>query len=159
MGDSIKPSRKGRPPKIADQVWLEIEQRYISGDASLKDLALEFGLKYQTVLSRSKDKRWLSPQRVTRALTRTDLPPTDTAKQIADRWAARKEEFREKLYKGASKALDTFFLLSPVPQDFAEAERAMKMLDKAINPEDGKQDSSINLAILTSDFSPQPIDV
>lgn len=159
MGNSDKTPRKGRPPKIEDNVWLEIEKRYISGEDSLKDLAAEFGLKYQTVLSRSKDKRWLSPKRVSHALTRTDLPPSDTAKQIADRWAARKEEFREKLYKGASKALDTFFLLSPVPQDFAEAERAMKMLDKAINPDEGKQDSSINLAILTNGFNPTPIDV
>jgi len=157
MGDSIQPIRKGRPPKIADQVWLEIEDRYVSGDTSLKDLALEFGLNYQTVLSRSKDKRWLSPQRISRALTRTDLPPQDTAKQIADRWAARKEEMREKLYKGASKALDTFWLMSPMPQDFAEAEKAMKMLDKAINPDEGKTDSSINLSILTNGFNPSPI--
>jgi hypothetical protein len=157
MGDSIQPIRKGRPPKIADQVWLEIENRYVSGDTSLKDLALEFGLKYQTVLSRSKDKRWLSPQRISRALTRTDLPPQDTAKQIADRWAARKEEMREKLYKGATKALDTFWLMSPIPQDFTEAEKAMKMLDKAINPDEGKTDSSINLSILTNGFNPSPI--
>jgi len=157
MGDSIQPVRKGRPPKIADQVWLEIEERFISGDSSLKDLAIEFGLKYQTVLSRSKDKRWLSAQRVSRALTRTDLPPTDTAKQIADKWAARKEEFREKLYKGTTRALDTFWLMSPIPQDFAEAEKAMKMLDKAINPEEGKSDGSINLSILTNGFNPTPI--
>jgi len=64
---------------------------------------------------------------------------------------------REKLYKGATKALDTFWLMSPIPQDFAEAEKAMKMLDKAINPDEGKTDSSINLSILTNGFNPSPI--
>lgn len=158
MGNSSKSTaRRGRPPLIPDEVWLEIEKRFVTGENNLKELAAEFNIKYETVRSRSKDKRWLSPKRITHALTRTDLPPQDTAKQIADKWAARKEEMREKLYNGSKRALETFFLLSPVPQDFAEAERAMKMMDKAINPDDGKQDNNINLAILTSDFNPSPI--
>jgi hypothetical protein len=47
--------------------------------------------------------------------------------------------------------------MSPIPQDFAEAEKAMKMLEKAINPDEGKSDGSINLSILTNGFNPTPI--
>jgi hypothetical protein len=153
----IDKPRRGRPPRIADEIWEDIETRYVAGENSLKELAAEYNLSYETVRDRSKLKRWPSAKRIEHALSRTDLPPSDAAKQIADKWAERKEQMRERIYQGSKRALDTFFALSPIPQDWAEAERAAKLLDKAINPEEGQQDSNINLAILTNGFNPSPI--
>jgi hypothetical protein len=157
--DSDKPKkpRRGRPPIISDDVWLEIEERFVAGEATLKQLAEEFKLSYDTVRDRSKLKRWPSSHRIKKALSRTDLPPEDAAKQIADKWAERKEQMRERLYQGSKRALDTFFALNPIPQDFAEAEKAARLLEKAITPEDTTKDSNINLAILTAGFNPTPI--
>jgi len=156
MKDSI-PKRLGRPPRIPDDVWLDIEIRYVKGENTLKELAHIHSVNYATILDRSKLKRWPSPKRIAHALSRTDLPPQDAIKQIADKWAERKEQMREVVYKGSKRAVETFFALSPVPQDFAEAEKAFKLLEKSITPDEQKQDTNINLAILSSGFSPTPV--
>ena len=152
-----KPKRLGRPPRIPDDVWADIEIRYVNGENSLKELAHIHSVNYDTVRDRSKLKRWPSPKRIAHALARTDLPPTDAVKQIADKWAERKELMRERVYQGSKRAVETFFALSPVPQDFAEAEKAFRLLEKSINPDEGKHDSNVNLAILTSGFNPTPV--
>jgi hypothetical protein len=135
------------------ETWKDIETRYCAGDDSLIDLAKEYNIPYNTVRMRSKNKRWVSKKRVVHAITRTDLLPTDPAKALADKWKERNEQLRESTYFGAKRALDTFFLLNPVPQDFAEAEKAFKILEKVINPEVAGGDS-LNIALLTNNFIP-----
>jgi adenosylcobinamide amidohydrolase len=66
-------------------------------------------------------------------------------------WTERGEEGREAIYQGTKKALQRFFAMAPVPQTFAEAATAAKLMKEAINPNEGKEanQGGINIAVLT----------
>jgi hypothetical protein len=163
MDDSPQPKREvlmRRDPtkKIADSDWPAIRSMVESG-VPYQELADRFGVKKHTIVKRASKERWLTPQRIALAKngnTKTD----DPANLVAALWHQRGVETRDMVFQGAAKSLQRFFALSPVPQSFAEAATAKKMLDDAINPNGTPSESTKNVSISIlagKGFAPQPV--
>jgi len=156
----LKPVLMARCPhkKVSDDDWLIIRS-LIEAGALARDVAKQFNIAKGTIHERSSDERWATPTRVANALARGDQDTSDPAAAVAALWASRKEGQREALYQGTNKALQRFFALAPVPQTFAEAAAAEKLLSKAIDPE-GSSASQSNVSIqllATQGFQPRRI--
>jgi hypothetical protein len=145
--------------KLTKKQWEEVRALYVTGSHTAKDLAGRYGISHHTLLSRCRDERWPTQTRIVRAAERTDLSPDDPAKAQANLWLGRKHEMRESLYSGSKKALERFWATAPVPVDFAEAEKAARMLERAIDPDGGLgSTSNLNISILTSPaFKPEAV--
>jgi hypothetical protein len=149
-----KPLKKGR--KMTRLQWLEVKVRAESGE-SYHSIAAAYPIGIDSIKKRAVTERWVTPRRLQQGV-RGELSQSDPATAAANVWLKRKEEARESTFQGASRALSRFFAMAPVPQSFAEAILAKKMLDQAINPElvneAGKGD--VNLAVLTAvGFAPR----
>jgi hypothetical protein len=154
----LKPVLMARCPhkKVSDDDWLVIRS-LIEAGALARDVAKQFNIAKGTIHERSSDERWATPTRVANALARGDQDTSDPAAAVAALWASRKEGQREALYQGTNKALQRFFALAPVPQTFAEAATAEKLLSKAIDP-DASQSGPSNVSIqllATQGFQPR----
>ena len=154
----FKPILMARCPhkKVSDEDWLVIRS-LIEAGALARDVAKQFGIAKGTIHERSSDERWATPTRVANALARGDQDTSDPAAQVAALWASRKDQQREALYQGTNKALQRFFAMAPVPQTFAEAATAEKLLSKAIDP-DAANSSQANVSIqllATQGFQPR----
>ena len=145
--------------KVSDEDWNLIRELYCAG-ANANDLAARFGIKPCTIHKKASVNKWVTPMKLAIAAKR-GVPTDDPAGAVAELWKQRQGEARESIYQGSKKALDRFFAMAPVPASFAEAAIAEKMLNKAIDPTEGKTvQQNVNLSLLTSnDFSPRPIDV
>jgi hypothetical protein len=87
------------------------------------------------------------------------LPVDDPAMAVAALWKGRGDSVREQLYQGSRKALERFFAMSPVPQSFAEAATAEKLLSKAIDPSSERlqsQGTPVNI-LAANNFQPKRI--
>jgi hypothetical protein len=143
--------------KIRDEDWVGIRHMAEQG-MSYEELAGQFGVQPCTIGKRASKERWLTPTRIARAKN-GNVAEDDPALAIADIWKRRGVETRDEVYQGARKALSRFFAMSPVPQSFAEAATAHKMLKEAIDPT-GLQNapSNFNIQVLaSSDFSPSRV--
>jgi hypothetical protein len=159
-GPLFKPVLMARCPhkKVSDEQWLIIRS-LIEAGAKAAEVAKQFGIAKGTIHERSSDERWATPTRVAQALSRGDQDVSDPAAAVASLWAKRKEDQRESLYQGTNKALQRFFAMAPVPQTFAEAATAEKLLAKAIDP-DAANASQGNVSIqllATQGFQPKRV--
>ena len=163
MDDSPQPQREAlmrRDPlkKISDEDWPAIRAMVESG-VSYQELADRFGVTKHHIVKRSSKERWLTPQRIAMAKngnTKTD----DPANLVAELWRQRGAESRDMVFQGATKSLQRFFAMSPVPQNFSEAAIALKMADQSINPNgtDSQSTKNVSISILaTKGFTPQPV--
>lgn len=146
--------------KVTDAQWEVIKSLYCAGVSS-GDIAKDYPITSSTIRKRATVEKWPTPQRISRAIKTGQRNTDDPAAAIADLWESRKQEGRESVYQGSKKALERFFAMAPVPQSFQEAAIAHKMMEKAIDPSEGKAaPTNVNLALLTSDnFAPRVIDV
>jgi len=154
----LKPVLMARCPhkKVSDEQW-PIIRSLIEAGAKAADVAKQFNIAKGTIHERSCDERWATPVRVANALKNNDQDVSDPASQVAALWIKRKDDQREALYQGTNKALQRFFALAPVPQTFAEAATAEKLLSKAIDP-DASQTGQSNVSIqllATQGFQPR----
>lgn len=146
--------------KLTDQDWDVIKALYCAGEKA-HIIAKRFNCSAAHIRKTACVQKWPTPQRISRAVKTGATATNDPAAALAELWETRKQQSREATYQGAQKALQRFFSMSPVPQNFSEAAIAQKMIDKAIDPSEGKsQPANVNLALLTGDsFSPRVIDV
>jgi len=142
--------------KVRDSDWPIIRSLAEKG-VSYPELAERYGVKPQTIRKRSSEEKWLTRQRLVMAKneTITDDPATSA---VLDLWSKRQQQHRESVYQGAKKSLERFFAMSPVPQTFAEAATANKLLKDAIDPSGSNNgNSQVHVNILSSNsFSPKP---
>ena len=141
----------------SDKPWEEIKTLYCAGNVSSTVLGKKYGLKPASIRKRACVEQWPSSKRVNkrkRELARTG----DPARALAQVWQEREQSHRESLYLEGKKSLDRFFASSPIPADFAEAEKAERLISKAINPNQDRSDTSstVNIALLTGGLSPIP---
>jgi hypothetical protein len=124
-----------------------------------REVAERFGVKESTISTRASKERWLTPQRL--ALARNgNASVDDPANAVVDVWRQRGTECRDMVYQGSKRALERFYALAPVPQSFAEAATALKMVNDAINPNGSPSESTQNVSISIlagKDFSPSPV--
>jgi hypothetical protein len=169
MYDSIQPQSEAPQPqrevlmrrdpnkRVPDEAWPAIRSMVESG-VPYQELADRFGVKKHTIVKRASKERWLTPQRIALAKngnTKTD----DPANLVAALWHQRGVETRDMVFQGAAKSLQRFFALSPIPQSFAEASTALKMVNDAVNPSgstDKQQNVSISI-LASKGFSPSPV--
>lgn len=154
----LKPVLMAKCPhkKVSDDDWLIIRS-LIEAGALARDVAKQFGIVKGTIHERSCAERWATPSRVANALARGDLDTSDPAAHVAALWAKRKEDARETLFQGTRKSLDRFFAMAPVPQTFAEAATAEKLLSKSIDPDSSQSgQSNVSIQLLaTQGFQPR----
>lgn len=115
------------------------------------ELAKKYGIKPCTINKWASKEKWPSPGRITRAANNPIVQSDDPAAAVAEMWLKRGEEGRESVYNGMNKAVQRFFAMAPIPQTFAEAATAVKLMKEAINPNEGKEQNQggINIAVLT----------
>ena len=142
--------------KCTDEQWACIRSMIEAG-ASAPDVAKSYGLAPATINTKAHKESWATPRRVAAALASNDQNVDDPAARVAALWASRKEDSRETLFQGASKSLQRFWAMAPVPQSFSEAAIADKMLAKAIEPyPDQAGASNVSIQILaTQGFQPR----
>jgi hypothetical protein len=144
--------------KVSDQDWPVIRHLVESG-VRYKEVAERWGIKESTISTRASKERWLTPQRL--ALAKNgNAKVDDPANAVVDVWRQRGAESRDMIFDGAKRSLQRFFAMSPVPQSFAEAATAKKMLDDSINPNGTPSDSTKNVSISIlagKNFAPQPV--
>jgi hypothetical protein len=142
------PLKKGQ--KMTKLQWMEVKVRAESGEP-YDEIIASYPIGIDSIKKRAVAEQWVTPRRLQQGI-RGELAQDDPATAAANVWISRKAQARENAYYGAKNALDRFFAMAPVPQSFAEAAMAKKMLDQAIDPEDGNEATkgNINLAILTS---------
>lgn len=143
--------------KCTTEDWAKIRS-LIEAGATAPDVAKTYGLAPATINTKSHKESWASPRRVAIAIKNNDQNTEDPAALVAQLWAKRKEDARESLYQGTNKALQRFFAMSPVPQTFAEAAAADKLLAKSIDPNsDSNNQSNVSIQLLaTHGFQPKP---
>lgn len=145
------------PQKIVrDEDWPVIRS-LIEAGAKAPDVARKYGISPVTINTKACKEKWATPMRVAKASKQ--IVDGDPASAVASLWNDRKAAAREQIYQGTSKALQRFFAMAPIPQSFAEAATAEKLLSKAIDPDADKDSRSpnVNLAILsTGSFQPSP---
>jgi len=149
------PSMKVRP-----EDWHVIRSLAEKG-MPYKEIAPKFGISSLYIERRACEEKWLTPTRLARA-KKGLVPANDPAMAVISIWAERSDAHREQVYQGAKKSLERFFAMSPVPQTFAEAATANKLLKDAIDPSGSNNgNSQVQVNILSSNsFSPKPaIDV
>lgn len=119
-----------------------------------------FPVTTKTIYCRASSEQWATPLRISKAAN-GKLSADDPASAAAMIWKERGKAERENIYKGASKALERFFALSPIPLNFQEAAIAAKLMDSAISPpSESDSKGQVNLAILTHGaFIPSPTTV
>lgn len=142
--------------KVRPEDWIVIRSLAEKG-VSYPELAERYGVKPQTIRKRSSEEKWLTKQRLVMAKNETITADPATS-AILDLWSERQQQHREQVYQGAQKALSRFFAMSPVPQTFAEAATANKLLKDAIDPSGSNNGNShVQVNILSSNsFSPKP---
>jgi len=146
------------PNKIVrDEDWVGIKHMAEQG-VSYEELGAQFGVKACTIGKRASKERWLTPTRIARAKN-GNVSEDDPAAAVALLWKRRGVDSRDKVYQGATKALDRFFAMSPVPQSFNEAAIALKMVNESINPNgELTQNANVSIHVLASkEFSPTPV--
>lgn len=144
--------------KISDGDWDVIKALYCQGVSAVK-LAEKYPIKADTIRKKASKDQWATPGRINRALRSPKTSVDDPASAVAALWKERGEKGRESIYQGSQKALDRFFSAAPVPQSFAEAATAAKLMNEAITPPvvDEKA-GNVNLAILsTQGFQPKRV--
>jgi len=143
--------------RVPDHEWKAIQHMAESG-VDYKEIGEQFGVTQHCIRKRATKQRWATPMRVSKA-RKGELAVNDPASLVAALWRDRGEQSREATYQGARKALDRFFAMAPVPQSFAEAATAHKLMQAAIDP-NGESSSTrnVNLQILSSQgFQPTPV--
>jgi hypothetical protein len=140
--------------KVSKEQWATIKALAEAGKP-YDSIAKDYPITTSTIKARSTDERWVTPRRLARA-AKGKLAADDPATAVANLWKERGTKSREKTFTGASKALERFFALSPVPDNFQEAAVAAKLMNEAISPPSESDNSTqVNLAILTTqDFEP-----
>ena len=139
--------------KVSKEQWATIKALAEAGKP-YDSIAEDYPITTSTIKARSTDERWVTPRRLARA-AKGKLAADDPATAVANLWKERGTKSREKTFTGASKALERFFALSPVPDNFQEANLALKMVNEAISPPSESDNSTqVNLAILTQSFEP-----
>lgn len=145
--------------KVRDSDWPVIRSLAEKG-VTYKELATRYNVTTQYIRERSSKEKWLTKQRL--AMTKNEtIVADDAAIAVLDLWDSRQRDARESTYQGAKKALERFFAMSPVPQSFAEAATANKLLKDAIDPSgsnNGNSQVQVNI-LATQGFSPKPIDI
>lgn len=145
--------------KISDEQWEEMKALLCVAEVPATEVAPKFGINADYLRQVARKNNWPTPSRIRKAQREPETLTTgDPALAVADIWLKRKEESRGQIYEGAQKALQRFFAHSPVPQSFAEAATAKRMMDEAIDPDKGKtqEGANVNLAILTQQgFEPR----
>ena len=162
MDDTPQPQREAlmaRHPgkKVRDEDWPVIRHLAEAG-VRYAEIAERFGIKPTTIEKQSQLEKWLTPQRLAKARNGT-VAVNDPANAVVEVWRQRGAESRDMVFMGAKKSLERFFALSPVPQTFAEAATALKMVKDAIEP-NGPIDTQRNVSISIlagKDFSPSPV--
>ena len=142
--------------KVRDSDWLVIRSLAEKG-VTYPELAKRFNVKPQTIRKRSCEEKWLTKQRL--VMTKNETIVADPATSaVLDLWSERQLEAREQVYQGAQKALARFFAMSPIPQSFAAAATANKLMKDAIDPSGSSvSNGSTTVNILaTQGFSPRP---
>lgn len=136
--------------KVSNEDREIIKALYCQGVSGV-ELAKKYGIKPHTINKWASKERWPSPKRITRAANNPIVHSDDPAAAVAEMWTKRGEEGRESVYNGMNKAVQRFFAMAPVPQTFAEAATAVKLMKEAINPNEGKETNQggINIAVLT----------
>lgn len=149
--------RPDKSMKVPVEDWPIIRALAEAGQP-YKEIAEKYNIKPDTIAQRASEERWVTPRRLAKAQA-GGLSVTDPASAVAALWSERKEKSREATFQGASKALDRFFAMAPVPQSFSEAAIALKMMDQAITPpSEADQSHNINIAVLTqAGFAPKPV--
>lgn len=163
MDDSPQPQREAlmaRCPnkRIPDEAWPAIRTLIESG-VPYKEVAAQYGVSDNHLRTRAAKEKWITPYRLARAKNGT-MPTDDPANAVAELWRRRGVETRDTVYQGSKRALERFFAMSPVPQSFAEAATALKMVNDAINPNGTPSDSTKNVSIsilATKGFQPSPV--
>lgn len=150
-----------KPPLSAGDKDL-IRSLYCAGEKATI-LAKRFQISPKVIYHMAQRGKWATPQRIGKAAKSDIVATNDPAVEVAALWNRRSEASRNRVYDGASKALERFYAMSPVPQSFKEAQITQDMLDKAINPSAGGKPTdspglttNVNLAFLTNNLSPVP---
>ena len=155
--EAIKPVIMRPDPiaKVSPEQWSTIQALYCAG-VDAKTIAKDYPIKPSSIHSRASKSKWPTPNRITRRANQSAVTD-DPASALASLWKDREDKSREKVFQGASKALGRFFATAPVPQSFAEAATAAKLMNEAIKPpseDEGK--GTLNLQILsTQGFAPR----
>jgi hypothetical protein len=152
-------TRKDPNKKVSDEDREVLKALYCQG-VPAPTLAERYGIKARTINGWASKEKWPSPGRVSRAQKHPVTEASDPAAALAQLWVERATEGRETIYQGAKKAIDRFFAMQPVPQTFAEAATAAKLMKEAINPNEGKDQSQtgISIQVLTQQgFVPKPV--
>jgi hypothetical protein len=163
MDDFIQPQREVLMApcpqrKVSDDQWTAIRSLAEQG-VEYKEIGSQFGCSGDTIRKRAWQEKWNTPTRVLKAQKGT-LSEDDPAMAVAALWNSRSSHLRETVHNGGLKALERFYALSPVPQSFAEAATALKMVNDAINPNGTPSESTKNVSISIlagKNFSPQPV--
>jgi hypothetical protein len=146
--------KKGR--KMTELQWMEVKVRAEAGER-YGSIAAAYPIGIDSIKKRAISDRWVTPRRLQQGV-RGELSQDDPATAAANVWVKRKEEARESSFQSASMALSRFFAMAPVPQSFAEAVLAKKILDQAIHPELGNEagKGDVNISVLTAvGFTPR----
>jgi hypothetical protein len=140
--------------KVSREQWAVIRSLAEAGKP-YDTIAKDYPITSATIRGRSTNERWVTPKRLVKA-AKGKLAADDPATAVAHLWKERGTKSREKTFTGASKALERFFALSPVPDNFQEAAVAAKLMNEAISPPSESDNSTqVNLAILTAqNFEP-----
>lgn len=163
MDDTPQPQREAlmaRCPqkKISDDQWPAIRSLAEQG-VDYKEIGAQFGVSQHTIRKRAWQDKWNTPMRIAKAQNGT-LSEDDPAMAVAALWKSRSANVREIVHNGGLKALERFYALAPVPQSFAEAATALKMVNDAINPNGTPSESTKNVSIsilATKGFQPSPV--
>ena len=144
--------------KVSDEDKEVLKVLYCQGVPAAV-LAERYGIKPRTINGWASKEKWASPRRVSRAMKHPVTEASDPAVALANLWVERGSAGREAVYQGTKRAVDRFFAMQPVPQTFAEAATAVKLMKEAINPNEGKEQSQtgISIQVLTQQgFVPKP---
>ena len=150
--------RRDPNKKVSDEDREVLKALYCQG-VPAPVLAERYGIKPRTINGWASKEKWPSPGRVSRAQKHPVAEAGDPAAALAQLWLERGTAGREAVYQGSKRAIDRFFAMQPVPQTFAEAATAVKLMKEAINPNEGKEVSQtgISIQVLTQQgFVPKP---
>jgi len=155
MSDQHPQAQPFKKAKMSKTDWLEVKARAEAGEA-YESIAARFPIGTSAIVKKAVNERWVTPRRLAKGM-RGELSADDPASASAAIWKERRENARETVFQGASKALQRFFAMAPVPQSFGEAAIAHKLMNDAISPPDEQVNhTNVNLAVLTQvGFSPR----
>ena len=143
--------------KVPDHEWPAIRTMAEQG-MSYREIGAKFGVTKDCIRKRATKEKWVTKARL-KAAHRGELSPIDPATLVNAMWQDRSASAREQVYQGAKKALDRFFAMAPIPQSFAEAATAAKLMNESINPGGAiAQTNNVSVQILsTQGFEPRPV--